>query len=88
MVAKLDCDKLTRLADGVDRLVARFDAMVAPSEYKKLVKDRDAAKAALVALQRKAEESGYAGLNFRNVEAEYTRASKALAAAQMKMTEE
>jgi hypothetical protein len=61
--------------------------VVTPSEYKKLVKDHDAAKAALLALQKKAEEGGYLGLNFRNVEAEYTRASKALAAAQMKMTE-
>jgi hypothetical protein len=64
----------------VAKLSARFDALVAPSEYKKLIKNRDDAKAALVALQKK-------GLSFRNVEAQYTRASKALAAAQMKMTE-
>jgi len=50
------------------------------------VKNRDEAKSALAALHAKAEKSGYLGLNFRNLEADYSRASQELAAAQTKMS--
>jgi hypothetical protein len=88
----LDSAKLSRIADGVGRLAARFDAMtsrqdasVSPSEYKRLVKNRDEAKETLIAWQERIS-SGERGLNLRNVEANYTKASNELAAAQVKMS--
>jgi hypothetical protein len=88
----IDCTKLSAVADAVDCLARRFDALCArkdaagaPSEYKRLVKARDDAKAALTDLYRRAA-TGEKGLNFRNLEADYTRASNALAAAQVKMS--
>ncbi len=68
---------------GIDS--ARTDAIVSPPEYKRLVKARDNAKSALTALYQR-QAAGEKGLNFRNLEADYTMASNALAAAQMKMT--
>ena len=88
----IDSAKLDAIANEVERVAARFDALcarrdaaVAPSEYKRLVQARDEAKAALADLYRRAA-TGEMGLNFRNLEADYTRASNALAAAQVKMS--
>lgn len=89
----LDSAKISRIADAVDGLAARFDAMtsrtdasITPSQYKLLVRRKNDAQAALADLYKTAEKSGYAGLNFRNLEAEYTAASNALAAAQTQMS--
>ena len=88
----LDSSKIARLMDGVNCISQRFDAMcakdaaVTPSEYKALIKERDKAKAALAAAYEKAKTHRYAGLNFRNLEETYTRASAALAKAQIEMS--
>jgi hypothetical protein len=89
----LDSAKISRIADGVAGLSARFDAMtsrkdasITPSEYKRLVKAKNDAQAELAALYKTAEKNGCAGLNFRNLEANYTTASNELAAAQVKMS--
>jgi hypothetical protein len=92
MVARLDHDKLTRLADGVAGLARRFDAMMArqdasvsPSEYKRLVKNRDEALETLTAYRERIA-SGERGLSLSHVEANYTKASNELAVAQVKMS--
>jgi hypothetical protein len=91
MVAKLDCDKINRIADGVGKLSARFDAIVVKdaaisiSEYKRLVREREEAKQQLIDWTE-AQQRGER-VNLTIFEKKYTATSEALAAAQMKMTE-
>jgi len=80
----LDSDKLSRLADGVGRLAARFDAVISKSEYKTLVRERDEARQELIDFTE-ANKNG-ATWNLGVFEKKYTAACNALAAAQVKMS--
>jgi hypothetical protein len=80
----LDSAKLTRLADDVERLAARFDAVMSKSEYKNLVRERDEARQQLVDFTE-ANKNG-ATWNLGVFEKKYTYASERLAKAQVEMT--
>jgi hypothetical protein len=87
----IDADCVSRIADAVgalsrrfDAIVSRKDAEVSPSEYKRLVKERDEAKQQLIDFTE-AVKNG-ANWNLGVFEKKYTAASQALANAQVKMS--
>jgi hypothetical protein len=86
----IDSVKINRLADSVNSLTSRFDAMarkdakVSPSEYKALVKARDEALQDLIDF-REANANG-ATWNLGVFERKYTAACNALANAQIEMS--
>jgi hypothetical protein len=75
-------DKLTSIADSVEKLAARFDSVMSKSEYKKLVRERDEARQQLIDFTE-ANKNG-ATWNLGVFEKEYTKAC--VANAQVEMT--
>jgi hypothetical protein len=80
----IDSAKLARVADAVSNLSQRFDAVVSKSEYKRLVQERDEAKQQLIDFTE-ANRNG-ANWNLGVFEKKYTKASEALANAQVEMS--
>jgi hypothetical protein len=80
----MDHNKLARIADGVDKLAARFDAVMSKSEYKKLVRDRDEALYDLKTFIE-ANKNGQ-NWNLGVFEKKYTAACQKLASAQVEMS--
>jgi hypothetical protein len=90
-ITGIDADCISRITDAVgalsrrfDAIVARKDAEVSPSEYKRLVKERDEAQQQLIDFSEAVKKG--ANWNLGVFEKKYTAASEALAKAQVKMS--